>query len=85
MFGCTDRNFFRAQDLYDGPNCEFLYVMRNSIYKEHGYCFTTPRAIRTFGNAGCRYDDVRDVPLNRFERANVPTIQAVERGKGCSR
>ena len=32
VFGCSDRNYFRAADLADGPNCDFLYTMRNAIY-----------------------------------------------------
>ncbi len=85
VFGCSDRNRFRANDLMDGPNCDFLYMMRNNIYKERGYCFTTPRAIQTFGNAGCRFDNVNEAPLNTFERANVATIQSVEAAKHCPR
>ena len=42
------------------------------------------RAIQTFGNAGCRFDNVNEVPLNRFERANVATIQSVEKGHALS-
>lgn len=85
VFGCADRTYFRAADLADGPNCDFLYTMRNTIYKQHGYCFTTQRAIALFGNAGCLYDDVGQVPLNTYERANVATILSVERAEGCPR
>jgi hypothetical protein len=59
--------------------------MRNTIYFERGYCFSTPRAIATFGNDGCRFIDANDVPLNRFERANVETLRSVERMKHCPR
>ncbi len=85
VFGCSDRNYFRAADLADGPNCDFLYMMRNAIYKQRGYCFNTQRGIATFGNAGCRYDDVSQVPLNNYERANVAAIASVEKAKGCPR
>ncbi len=85
VFGCSDRNYFRASDLMDGPNCDFLYMMRSSIYQERGYCFSTPRAIQTFGNAGCRFHGANEVPLNRFERANVATIKSVEAAKNCPR
>jgi hypothetical protein len=85
VFGCSDRNYFRVNDLMDGPNCDFLYTMRNSIYKERGYCFTTARAIQTFGNAGCRFDNVNEVPLNRFERANVAAIKSAEQAMNCPR
>jgi hypothetical protein len=57
--------------------------LRNSIFQERGYCFHTQDAIKTFGNAGCLYDDVADVPLNDFERANVTAIKQAESSKGC--
>lgn len=83
VFGCTDRDVFAYRDLVSGPNCEFLYQMRNRIYQENGYCFRTPRAIATFGNAGCRYRDEDAVPMNRIERANAATIKRAEAALGC--
>jgi hypothetical protein len=83
-FGCTDRNRFSFEQLANGPNCEFLYEMRNRIYAEHGYCFKTARAISTFGNDGCQYSDVSMVPLSNLERGNATTILQVEHAKGCS-
>jgi len=83
VFGCSDKNYFRAADLRDGPNCEFLWVMRNSIYSQHGYCFHTQRGIQTFGNARCKFTDVNRVPLNDFERANASTISSVETSMHC--
>ncbi len=85
VFGCSDRTYFRLNDLMRGPNCEFLWQMRNSMYKERGYCFNTRRGIATFGNAGCQYDNVNEVPLNQFERANAATIQQAERALACPR
>lgn len=85
VYGCTDTDRFRLQDLLDGPNCQFLWTMRNAIYKERGYCFRTQRGIRAFGNAGCLYDDVEAVPLSAIERANAVTILRAERMKGCPR
>jgi len=29
VFGCTNASRFRMDDLMSGPNCEFLYTMRN--------------------------------------------------------
>lgn len=85
VFGCSDRDAFRAADLRDGPTCEFLWTMRNTIYQERGYCFRTAQAIGSFGNEGCRFREIGDVPLSRIERANAATIAEVERGKGCPR
>ena len=66
-----------------GGLCQRLWVMRNTIYKQNGYCFNTPRGVRYFGNAGCQYDDVRQVPLSRNEQARIGEILAEERSLGC--
>lgn len=63
--------------------CQRLWVERNSIYKQNGYCFNTPRGVRYFGNAGCQYDDVNQVPLSGYERQRVAEIVAQERAVGC--
>lgn len=65
--------------------CSDLWFERNQIYKDAGYCFKTTRAIRAFGNAGCMYDDERDVPLSVQERRRVNQIVRIERSLGCTR
>ena len=65
--------------------CEDLWYQRNEIYKAQGYCFRTERAIRAFGNAGCSYDNVEDVPLSASQRRQIADIQRVERTRGCPR
>ncbi|QGM96518.1 YARHG domain-containing protein [Methylocystis parvus] len=64
-------------------SCASLWSERNQIYKDAGYCFKTARAIRAFGNAGCSYDDINDVPLSARQRAAVRDIVAEERRMGC--
>lgn len=66
-----------------GRVCRQLWVERNQIYADKGYCFKTERAIRYFGNRGCRYEYQEDVPLSRRERARIADIQAEEREMGC--
>lgn len=83
VFGCSNRELFRLSDLANGPNCDFLYTMRNTIYAEHHYCFRTPRAIATFGNQGCTSGDPNALGLNAVERANAATILKAERALGC--
>ncbi|WP_050994345.1 DUF4424 family protein [Bradyrhizobium sp. YR681] len=68
-----------------GQNCDQLWQQRNSIFKAGGYCFRTPRAIASFGNAGCKYDNIVDVPLSARDRQLVNDIQQVERIKACPR
>jgi hypothetical protein len=83
VFGCSGVNRFRLGDLMNGPNCEFLYEMRNGIYAEHHYCFVTPRAIAMFGNAGCRGQNPYALGMNSVELGNATTILQAEHAKGC--
>ena len=63
--------------------CEEAWYQRNLIYKQSGYCFRTPRGIRAFGNAGCSYDAVEDVPLSARQRQTVAELKSYERANGC--
>ena len=83
VFGCSNRDLFAYRDLVSGPNCEFLWQMRNRIYQENGYCFKTQRAIATLGNDGCSVWDEDALRMNRVERANVATIKRAEAALGC--
>ncbi len=83
VFGCSNANRFRLGDLTSGPDCTFLYDMRNGIYAEHHYCFKTPRAIAAFGNAGCVSGNANAIGLNSTELYNASMILQAERVKGC--
>jgi YARHG domain len=63
--------------------CLRLWVARNAIYKDNGFCFKTERAISYFGNAGCMYNYEGDIPMSRYDRARLARIQAEEREMGC--
>ena len=63
--------------------CSELWFSRNQIYKNAGYCFKTPRGIRAFGNAGCQYDDMREVPLSERDRIAVGRFVREEAVLGC--
>jgi hypothetical protein len=82
LIGCTNSDYFKASQLKQ-LSCQILWEVRNTIYKENGYCFHTQKAIQVFGNAGCKYDNSGDVPLNAAERHNVLAIKKVEAKKGC--
>jgi hypothetical protein len=82
LIGCSNKDRYKVSDLMQ-LGCQPLWEVRNWIYKENGYCFHTPKAIETFGNSGCHYDDVAQVPLNDIERSNMKTIKSVEIKKGC--
>jgi hypothetical protein len=90
LVGCSDKDAFSRHFGYlasvsDGPNCDFLWMMRNRIYAEHGYCFATARGKSEIGNQGCRYNDMAAVPLSAIERSNVATVARAERLKNCPR
>lgn len=72
-----------APALAQRGRCRELWVERNAIYKDAGYCFKSGQAIRYFGNAGCSYDSQAAVPLSRGERARINRIIALEREYGC--
>jgi YARHG domain-containing protein/uncharacterized protein DUF4424 len=61
-----------AQTNVAALNCDQLWQQRNSIFKGAGYCFHTPRGIRSFGNAGCAYDSEHDLPPIRSKSAGHP-------------
>jgi len=65
--------------------CAELWTARNEIYKAQGYCFRTQRAIAAFGNAGCQYDNIEDVPLSANDRRAVADIVRQERNLRCPR
>jgi len=64
-------------------SCDQLWYERNAIYKDAGYCFKTTRGIRAFGNAGCQFDNERDVPLSANAAGRVEQIRRMERAYGC--
>lgn len=64
-------------------SCDDLWYRRNAIYQSAGYCFRTSRAIQAFGNAGCRFDDMNDVPLSAVQRRIVGDIIEQEHEIGC--
>ncbi len=81
--GCTDRNPFSYNRLVANPDCEYLFVMRNRIYKDHGYCFHTSHAIHSLGNEGCYTSDMGSVAMSPLERGNATTILSAEKALGC--
>ena len=72
-----------AQEGLSSMSCGDLWYRRNEIFARNGYCFKTDRALRVFGNQGCRFYVEGDVPMSRAEREEVEIIRAIERRKGC--
>jgi hypothetical protein len=69
----------------DELSCDQLWFERNSIFKEAGYCFKTPRAINALGNAGCRYNNESEMRLTPQQKSLMAAIQRVEQTKACAR
>lgn len=67
----------------DAYECKDLWVMRNEIYKNGGYCFKSTKAINYFGNAGCSYDRLGLVPVSNQDRSVLADIKKSERRQGC--
>jgi hypothetical protein len=82
IIGCDDSEYFSRQDL-SRLSCQALWEVRNAIYWQNGYCFTTARAQRVFDNSQCYVTNQSQVRLNIYERENVGRIIAAERAKGC--
>jgi hypothetical protein len=59
--------------------CRGLWLERNRVMAEAGYCFQTPQAIAVFGR-GC-YPPYGK--LSRDDKCYVDAIAAIERRKGC--
>lgn len=70
------------RELWD-KNCDELWEYRNFIYMRAGYCFKSPKAIKRFGNAECKYDDLDKIPLSDVTRDYISTIKGIEATKKC--
>jgi hypothetical protein len=82
VVGCTDSEYISEASLRR-LSCDALWMVRNTIFDENGYCFQTAKGQAVFSNAGCKYTVSGKVPLNKYERANVETVKRVEARKGC--
>jgi hypothetical protein len=82
LVDCVENAFVTPQQLKT-KSCEDLWILRNSIWKDAGYCFKTPRAIEAFGTQGCQFTDQQAVPLNDYQRRNAETLLSAETEKGC--
>lgn len=67
----------------DAYGCNELWSLRNQIFKANGYCFKSPKAIKLFGNAGCKFDAETAVPLSDQDRQTLIAIKKSERRQSC--
>jgi hypothetical protein len=74
----------RAGDIQgDAYECNDLWVMRNQIYKDNGFCFTSSKAITYFGNGGCSYHSTGTLPLSHQDHLVLHDIKKSEARQGC--
>lgn len=82
LIDCVENVYVTPKQI-EAKSCEDLWILRNSIWNDAGYCFKTPRGIKAFGNDACQYTDQSAVPLNDYQRENAETVLAVETTNGC--
>ena len=82
VIGCTDSDWFDSDD-FEEFSCENLWHVRNRIFDENGYCFSTARGREYFDNSDCWIKNQADVELSEIETHNVDEIVEVEEEKGC--
>ena len=80
--GCPSQETFSTKDLKK-LSCENLWLVRNSIYDNQGYCFKTAKAKTVFDNSDCTVDDPGDIDFNAHEWTNISRIAKIEKNKGC--
>lgn len=83
LIDCLENVDIKASDLKE-HSCEQLWVLRNSVYHEQGYCFRSDKARKWFASTNCKFDDIRLVPLNDYQRKNIEVVQGVEQQKACA-
>jgi hypothetical protein len=82
LVDCVENVYVQPSEVAK-KSCEDLWILRNSIFKDAGYCFKSERARAFFSNDGCKYGDEAAVPLNDYQRHNVDVLKAAEQRKGC--
>ncbi|MEM6727663.1 MAG: caspase family protein [Pseudomonadota bacterium] len=67
-----------------GQQCEALWLARNQIFADYGYCFQSARGKAAFGHLPCEPAlAAGDVPLTSSERARISQIRSQESALGC--
>jgi len=79
---CAQMQEFYRTDLQDW-DCQDLWLLRNGIFHEEQYCFSSARGKAAFSNRDCRYREASKVPLNATQKQNVALIKSIEVAKQC--
>ncbi len=81
--GCPHKDRI-AEKQIRSHSCENLWLIRNTIFHQRGYCFQSGRGKSEFSNSRCTVNTVSDLKLTPVENDNVGTIEKLERQKRCS-
>lgn len=81
--GCPHKDRI-AEKQITSYSCDNLWTLRNTIFHQRGYCFTSARGKKEFSNSKCNVQAVSDLKLSAVEKDNVSTIEKMERQKRCS-
>ena len=80
--GCPHKDrISQAQARY--LSCQNLWLVRNTIFHQRGYCFRTGRGRTEFDNSHCTVKSVSDLKFTAVEKRNIVTLEKIERRKGC--
>ena len=80
--GCPHKDRISEAQIRDF-SCENLWLVRNTIFHQRGYCFQNKRGRAEFDNGRCSSNVISELKLSPVEKVNVATLQARERRKGC--
>jgi hypothetical protein len=80
--GCPHKDRISEAQIRD-LSCQNLWLVRNTIFHQRGYCFQTPRGRAEFDNSRCLSNSISELKLSSVERANVAALRKLERRKGC--
>ena len=81
--GCPHKDRITDRQI-SSYSCENLWLLRNTIFHQRGYCFQTGRGKTEFNNSRCTVKSVAELALTAVEKDNVSTIEKLERRKRCS-
>ncbi len=80
--GCPHKDLI-SEDQIEDFSCENLWLVRNTIFHQRGYCFQTARGRANFDNSHCLSSSTSELKLTEIENQNVATIRDMEHRKGC--
>lgn len=80
--GCPHKDSILEEQI-DQFSCENLWLLRNTIFHQRGYCFQTARGRANFNNSHCLSNSISELKLSEIEKENVATVRKMEQRKGC--